>query len=38
MQLTEGEDFDWISQDKIFEYNLTEKSIKDLKLFLQMHG
>lgn len=35
MNLTEGEDFDWIPLDKVFEYNLTDKTVKDLKLFLQ---
>jgi 8-oxo-dGTP pyrophosphatase MutT (NUDIX family) len=36
MNLSEGEDFDWIPLDKVFEYVLTEKSIKDLKLFLKL--
>ncbi len=36
MQLSEGEGFDWISLDKVFEYDLTEKSVKDLKLFLRI--
>ncbi len=35
MQLTEGEGFDWIPLGKVFEYDLTEKTTKDLKLFLQ---
>lgn len=36
MRLGEGEDFDWIALDKIFEYDLTAKTVKDLKLFLQI--
>lgn len=35
MQLSEGEDFDWIPLDKVFHYLLTEKSVRDLKLFLK---
>lgn len=35
MCLKEGEDFDWVSINKIFEYNLTEKTIQDLKFFLR---
>lgn len=35
MRLMEGEDFDWIPLDNVFGYSLTEKSVKDLKLFLQ---
>ena len=34
MKLGEGEDFDWISLDKVFEYDLTEKTAKDLKVFI----
>jgi 8-oxo-dGTP pyrophosphatase MutT (NUDIX family) len=35
MYLTEGEDFDWIPLDKVFGYDLTEKTEKDLRFFLQ---
>lgn len=35
MRLTEGEDVDWIPLDKVFEYNLTGKTVGDLKLFLR---
>jgi len=35
MHLGEGEDFDWIPLAKVFDYVLTEKSVRDLKLFLQ---
>jgi len=35
MSLSEGEDFDWIPLDKVFDYVLTEKSVRDLKTFLQ---
>jgi 8-oxo-dGTP pyrophosphatase MutT (NUDIX family) len=35
MRLGEGEGFDWIPFDKVFEYNLTEKTRLDLKTFLQ---
>lgn len=34
MRLTEGEDFDWIPMNKVFEYNLTEKTRRDLNTFL----
>ena len=36
MKLGEGEDFDWISLGKVFEYNLTEKTKKDLQVFLKL--
>lgn len=36
MKLGEGEDFDWIALDKVFEYNLTEKTERDLRTFLQL--
>ena len=36
MRLMEGEDFDWIRLDRIFEYVLTEKTVRDLKLFLSL--
>jgi 8-oxo-dGTP pyrophosphatase MutT (NUDIX family) len=36
MILLEGEDFDWIPVGKVFEYVLTEKSIRDLKTFLEL--
>lgn len=35
MRLGEGEGFDWIPLDKVFEYDLTEKTRRDLKIFLQ---
>ncbi len=34
MKLGEGADFDWIPLDKVFDYDLTEKTVKDLKLFI----
>ncbi len=34
MRLGEGADFDWIPIAKVFEYNLTEKTKRDLKTFL----
>lgn len=33
--LTEGKDFDWINLEKLNEYSLTEKTIKDLAFFRQ---
>lgn len=33
MHLTEGADFDWIPLDKVFEYDLTEKTVGDMRLF-----
>lgn len=36
MHLGEGAGFDWISLDKVFDYDLTEKVARDLKLFLEM--
>ena len=35
MILGEGAEFDWISLDKIFEYDLSERTIQDLNTFLQ---
>ncbi|QQR77853.1 MAG: NUDIX domain-containing protein [Candidatus Moraniibacteriota bacterium] len=35
MNLGEGESFDWISIEKVFEYDLTKKTRMDLKLFLE---
>lgn len=35
MRLAEGKGFDWISLDKVFDYDLTEKTVRDLKLFLR---
>ena len=35
MQLNEGEGFDWIPLEKVFEYDLTEKTARDLKTFLR---
>lgn len=34
MKLTEGTDFDWITLEKVFDYDLTEKTARDLKTFL----
>lgn len=34
MSLKEGADFDWISLDDVFNYDLTEKTVIDLKYFL----
>lgn len=36
MQLTEGESFDWIPLEGAFEYNLTEKTKRDLQIFIQL--
>lgn len=36
MQLTEGEGFDWIPLEKVFEQDLTEKTARDLKIFLRL--
>ena len=35
MALGEGADFDWIPLDKVFEYDLTERTALDLKIFLK---
>lgn len=35
MKLGEGADFEWVPLEKVFRYDLTEKTAKDLKLFLQ---
>lgn len=35
MKLGEGADFDWIPLEKAFEYELTEKTARDVKAFLQ---
>jgi 8-oxo-dGTP pyrophosphatase MutT (NUDIX family) len=35
MKLGEGSDFEWVPLEKVFSYDLTEKTGKDLKLFLQ---
>ena len=35
MKLMEGEGFDWIPLGKVFEYDLTEKTERDLKIFTQ---
>lgn len=37
MQLGEGEDFDWILLDRVFDYDLTEKTVDDLKFFLETY-
>lgn len=34
MKLGEGEDFDWIPLKKVFEYDLTEKTKRDLNTFM----
>lgn len=36
MKLSEGEDFDWIPLNKVFDYIITKKSVEDLKTFLQI--
>ncbi len=36
MCLGEGADFEWIKLDKVFEYDLTDKTTRDLKFFLNM--
>lgn len=36
MQLGEGKGFDWIPLDKVFDYDLTEKTKLDLKTFLRI--
>ncbi|MEX2007952.1 MAG: NUDIX hydrolase [Candidatus Spechtbacterales bacterium] len=36
MQLSEGEDFDWVSLREVFEYDLTEKTARDLRTFLNL--
>lgn len=33
MVLSEGADFDWVSLDKVFEYDLEEKTRNDLGMF-----
>lgn len=35
MVLGEGADFDWVSLDKVFEYDLSEKTIRDLNTFIK---
>jgi len=34
MKLTEGADFDWIPLSKVFSYDLTDKTKRDLKRFI----
>lgn len=34
MRLGEGADFDWISLERVFKYDLTDKTARDLKTFL----
>jgi 8-oxo-dGTP pyrophosphatase MutT (NUDIX family) len=34
MCLGEGEDFEWIGLDRVFGYDLTEKTARDLRLFI----
>lgn len=36
MKLAEGAGFDWIPLEKVFEYDLTEKTARDLKTFLRL--
>jgi 8-oxo-dGTP diphosphatase len=36
MTLHEGEDFDWIPLDRVFEYDLTEKTERDLRTLLSI--
>ncbi|MCX6761976.1 MAG: NUDIX domain-containing protein [Candidatus Moranbacteria bacterium] len=35
MKLGEGADFEWVSLEKVFSYDLTEKTVKDLKFFVK---
>jgi|SRR3989344_6503253 len=35
MKLGEGADFDWIPLTEVFDYDLSEKTADDLKIFLQ---
>lgn len=35
MQLGEGAGFDWIPLENVFEYDLTDKTVHDLRLFLR---
>lgn len=37
IRLTEGKDCDWVPLEKVFEYDLTEKTVNDLKTFLQKY-
>lgn len=36
MTLGEGADFDWVSLDTVFDYDLTERTARDLKTFLSI--
>lgn len=36
MTLGEGADFDWIPLEKVFQYALTDKSIRDLQYFIEV--
>lgn len=36
MTLGEGADFDWIALEKVFEYNLTEMTRRDLQYFIKL--
>ena len=36
MTLGEGADFDWVSLEKVFEYDLTEKTRNDLRFLLEI--
>jgi 8-oxo-dGTP pyrophosphatase MutT (NUDIX family) len=36
MVLGEGADFDWIPLSKVFEYDLTKKTVDDLSIFLKI--
>lgn len=36
MSLREGEGFDWILLNKVFDYDLTEKTKRDLKTFMRL--
>ena len=38
MRLGEGEDFDWIPINKVFGYDLTKYTKRDLKLFIERRG
>ena len=38
MKLGEGAGFDWVPLEKIFEYDLTEKTERDIKTFLALRN
>lgn len=36
IRLSEGEGLDWIPLDKVFNYDLTEKTVRDLQTFMRL--